>query len=163
MSIFKKKKCLAEDIFDGRNTEWFDKISGNGWDDAYDFLAIRYGVDNENVTNEWIKEYTEPDEGDDRCYYYGHRFIKVEDYMDWFCKHNPDLDAGWVTTYEKWAYETKGIVPIEICQKLSDCADPNDAHFIVVENKYDCSKWLYNYIIEHEIPLDAVIQYCFDH
>ena len=163
MSIFKDKKCLAEDIFNGRNTEWFDNISGNSWDDVYEFLAIRYGVDEKNVTDEWIKEYTEPDEGDDRCYYYSHCFIKVGDYIDWFRKHNPDLDAGWVTTYEKWAYENKGIVPDEIYHQRSNCEDPDDAHFIIIQKQYDCSRWLFEYLIEHNIPEDAVIQYCFDH
>jgi hypothetical protein len=38
-----------------------------------------------------------------------------------------------------------------------------DVRFIEVTDKYDCSAWLYSYLVDNDISDDATIQYCFDH
>jgi hypothetical protein len=155
MSIFKNKECIAEDIFKGRNSTWFNNIMGKGNDEIYDSFPLKYGDSNE-TSEEWVRLHKDPGS------YFGHHYINVKEFKDWFLKYRPDEDAGWVTTYEKWAYENKGIEPEYLKKEL--CKDDviEDMHFIVVTNKYDCSAWLYCYLEDNDIPDDAVVQYCFD-
>lgn len=156
MYIVKNKKYIKEDIFDGRNTEWFCNMMGDGNADEYDTLPIHYGISTQ-APDEYAKEFG------DWCF--GFNYIKVKDFKDWFEKTRPDKDAGWVARYDKWAYENKGIEPKEIYHYLScldDEVDKSEFEFIEVENKWDCSRWLYNYLIHNVISDEADIQYAFD-
>jgi hypothetical protein len=155
LSIFKNKECIAEDIFDGRNSTWFNNIMGEGNDEVYDSLPLHYGISDE-TSEEWARFHEDP------CSYFGRHYIKVKDFKDWFVDHRPDIDAGWATTYEKWVYENKGIEPVYLKKELNKDDVIEDMHFIVITNKYDCSAWLYNYLIDNNIPDNAVVQYCFD-
>ena len=83
--------------------------------------------------------------------YFDFRAIKVNDYINWFRKYRPDKDAGWVSTYDKWRIENKGYIPEDIDHYLDPEANPADMHFIEIEKKYDCAKWLYDYIIDNNI------------
>ena len=155
MFIVKQKECLAKEIFDGRNSEWFSNLQQDGWNNIYDHLPIQCGF-SPDAPDEFEEKYK------DKLGYYGFNYIKVSDFKEWFVKYRPDIDAGWVTTYEKWRIEKKGYVPEDLCHYLSEDDDIRDMHFVEVENKYDCSKWLYDYLKDHDIPNDATIWYCFD-
>lgn len=152
--IVKNKQYIAKDIFDGRNREWFYNMMGEGNNDVYNNLSISYGVSNE-TPNEWNENFKKEDG------YFDSRFINVKAFKDWFNKYRPNVDAGWVSTYDKWAYETKNIEP-EVYYRLPKDVNINDMHFIEIENKWDCSKWLYDYLIDNQIDDNAYIQYCFD-
>lgn len=154
MSIFKNKECIAEDIFDGRNTTWFNNMMGRGNDEVYDSLPLGYGISDE-TSEEWARLHEDP------CSYFERHYINVKDFKDWFEDKRPDIDAGWVTRYEAWAYKHKGIVP-ELHRKLWENDIIEDMEFIEVTNPYDCSAWLYDYLKDNNIPDDACIQYCFD-
>ena len=155
MSIVKNKEYIAEDIFDGRNSEWFGNLQKEGWENEYDELPARCGYSDQSPADYILKYTTER-------YYYGFFFINVKDFKDWFIKYRPDKDACWVTTYDKWRIENKGYIP-ENPQHYLSCEDNiNDMHFVEIENIYDCSKWLYNYLIDNHISDDADIIYCFD-
>ena len=155
LSIFKNKECIAENIFDGRNTTWFNNMMGRGIDDIYNHLPIGYGISDE-VSEDWTKHYEDP------CSYFEHHYINVYKFKEWFFKYRPDIDAGWVTRYEEWAYENKGIEPVYLQKRLDHDDIIEDMRFIQVTNKYDCSAWLYNYLVDNHISDDAIIQYCFD-
>lgn len=150
--ICKDKSYIAENIFEGRNSEWFDNLQQNG-DTEYDHLPVNYGISDEAPA-----DYSKFEE-----YCYGFYFIKVKDFKDWFLKYRPDMDAGWVTKYDAWAYETKYIQPDYLQKKLFKEDVLEDMKFIEVVNRHDCSRWLYDYLCAHNIPDDAIIQYCFDH
>ena len=154
--IFKNKKCIAEDIFDGRNTTWFNNMMGRGNDEVYDSLPLGYGI-SDQVSEDWTKHYEDPTS------YFEHHYINVKEFKDWFLKYRPDIDAGWVTRYEAWAYKHKGIEPEYLRKELNHDDIIEDMRFIKVINKYDCSAWLYSYLIDNDIPDDATIQYAFDH
>lgn len=153
--IFKNKECIAENIFDGRNTTWFNNMMGRGDNEVYDYLPLDYGVSDE-VSEDWYRLHEDP------ASYFGHHYINVKEFKDWFLKYRPDVDAGWVTRYEAWAYEHKGIEPGCFQKKLKHNDIIEDMKFITVTNQYDCSAWLYSYLVDNNIPDDATIQYCFD-
>ena len=154
--LVKDKKMVREgNIFNGRNSEWFANIQGNGDDDIYDtFPVYKYDV-SDQAPDELIKKA----HGD---WYYGYRSIRVGDFKAWFEKHHPDKQAGWVTTYEKWRYEKQGVIPYDSKHHLDKDDIIEDWCFIEWEDPYDCSRWLYNYLIEGEIDDDADITYWFD-
>ena len=155
LSIVKNGEYLAENIFIGRNQEWFSDLLGDGWDDAYDELPKNSGVSYQVPLN-YEKKYNKDN------FYYGFYYVHVKDFKQWYLKFRPDLDAGWVSTYDKWKYENKGILPSEVNHYLNKDDNINDMHFIEFVNEYDCSRWLYKYIYDHGIPDDADIIYCFD-
>jgi hypothetical protein len=148
-------EILKQEIFDGRNSNWFDNMCGNGCDSEYDYLYIYYGFP-ENASEDFVKRYE--DEGS----YFDRHYINVQDFYNWFLKYRPDLDAGWVSTYDKWRIEKKGYIPEDPIHYLEAKDNINDMHFVEFENKYDCSRWLYNYLINNNIPASANIVYCFD-
>ena len=154
--ICKDKKYIAEDIFEGRNSSWFANMQKEGIDDTYQYLPIQYGISEKDTPDDY--NHYNHDLG-----YYGFYYIKVEDFKNWFLQYRPDEDAGWVTRYEKWAYNNKGIYPEYLKKELTKNDVIEDMRFIVVTNQYDCSAWLYTYLLDNDIPDDAVIQYCFDH
>ena len=150
-------KYVYNEIFDGRNGEWFDNISGSirGMSNEIYHTFPRISGIPDKAPEELVKAYKED--------YYGFNYVKVADFLAWFTKMRPDVDAGWVTTYEKWLYEKKGIEP-EIRHYLSDEYNINDFYFIEVENKWDCSKWLFDFLTEHGESIDPedYIVYYFD-
>ena len=103
MFICKNKEYIAEKIFDGRNSEWFNNMMGDGNDEIYDSLPIKWGVSDE-TPDAFSKEFT-----DDWCF--GFRYLNVKEFKNWFVEKRPDRDAGWVTKYEAWAYENKHVLP----------------------------------------------------
>jgi len=153
--IVKNKEYIAEDIFDGRNTEWFNNMMGDGNNEVYDSLPIKWGVSKE-TPDAFSEEFNI-----DWCF--GFRYLNVKEFKDWFIEKRPDEDAGWVTQYEAWAYEHKGIEPEYLRKELTKNDVIEDMKFIVITNQYDCSAWLYSYLVDNNIPDDATIQYCFDH
>lgn len=156
MHIVKNKEYIKKDIFDGRNSEWFGSLQGDGWDCVYDCLPKQCGLGDQVPADLDEQELTM------NCYY-GFYHINVKDFNEWFVQYRPDLDAGWVNTYEKWLYEIKGIVPeVNHYLYLEDGERIEDKHFIEVVNPYDCSFWLYKYIVENNIDNDADIIYYFD-
>lgn len=145
-------KYKYRDVFDGRNSAWFDKISGNTYDSLYASFPT-YGGIPDFIPNEIKEDYAEGD-------YFDFHYMTVADFCKWFDKVRPDIDAGWVTTYEKWLYERKGIVP-EVDHFLSSINNVADYHFIEVKDKYDCSAWLRDFISEHDdiSPEDYIVYY----
>ena len=162
MHIVKNDEVIAKNIFDGRNSEWFNNLKGDGNDDEYDHFPS-YGGIPDNCP-EFIKTIYDGDCNNDEEYfgYFGFYYVNAGDYIKWFEKYRPDTDAGWVTTYEKWAWEKKGIKPEYLAKYLNKDANINDMHFIEVVNPWDCGRWLYNYIKDHKIPDDACVIYYFD-
>lgn len=154
MHIIQKDKYLAKDIYDGRCSEWFTNLQGSDRDPVYHNLPIHCGVPDERPEDWQIIP------GD---FYYGHHYMKATDFCDWFETMRPDLDAGWVTTREKWEYEQRDIIP-ELKYKLSSDDVVEDMHFIEVSNPKDQSLWLYNYLLQRYYTVfdDIFIVYKFD-
>ena len=44
MYLVKDNKIVKNDIYKGRDSEWFQHLQGDGWDDIYDELPRHYGV-----------------------------------------------------------------------------------------------------------------------
>ena len=94
-------------MFDGRNSEWFNNLSGTSISDpTYHELCRHSGWKNINCPEELYKEYCEPQEGDNICYFYGHTAIKVGDFLDWFYYCCPDKKAGYAPRYTAWLAST---------------------------------------------------------
>lgn len=144
------------DIYDGRNSEWFDNISHKVINESYRNFPHEYGLP-ELIPEDIKHDYEHREEG-----YYDFYYVKVEDFIKWYITMRPDLDAGWVSTYDQWLYQRKGIVP-EVMHWLDKEYNPNDYHFIEVENPWESSSWLHEFVTSHEdIRPDDYIVYYFD-
>ena len=165
MFIVKDKRILANDIFEGRNSDWFRQMQGlcYGENDEFAHLHPYYNFEaNGHTPDNLLKQYTEPLENDEICYYFDHRSIMVKDYLKWFDKYCPDIHAGWVRVYDAWAYKKKDIYPSEYYNYLPEGCIEKDWTFLTWEDKYDCSRWLAEWLRENNILDDAWIVYCFD-
>lgn len=156
LGIIREDEVIAKEIFDGRNSEWFRNLMGKGWDNEYDYFPS-CGTYPITAPQDYVDKYA------DRGTYFGHGCIQVKDFKDWFNQYRPDLKAGWVSTYDKWRIERKNYIPEDLPITLDKDDNINDMHFIEYVNTWDCSRWLLNYLNDHNIPDDAYICYCFDH
>lgn len=156
MSIVKNKKYIKEDIFDGRNGAWFDRITQCRIE-PYTFLPIKYGYSDQAPDS--FKEHYNKENG-----YYDFRYFNVGDFRQWFERYNPNLDVGWVTKRTAWKMDYQGYVPFdnEIFYELTKEDPIEDRVFKTFKDNESCDEWLYNYILENNIPWDADIIYCFD-
>lgn len=147
-------------IYDGRNSEWFSNLEGDGFDNEYDYLPIEnfHWRDEIFVKNESLRPYMDKDNNG----YFNFRTMRVGKFKEWFEKYRPDLDAGWVTQYDKWAFERKSIdIEDRVRRYPSKEEIEGDALvFIEYEKKYENSVWLYNFVKDYED--DCLIIYCFD-
>ena len=160
--IDKYGTVLIDSLYDGRNSEWFDNLMNRGYDEEYDELPRMIGIP-EVADDETAKAYSKENHG----FYYGFSYIKTTDFIDWFNKYRPDISAGWVKTYDKWAYEHKGIIPNDVSRYLSEDNIIEDMHFIEIVNPYDPNRSvldrLYEYDKNWQIDLkDTIIVYYFD-
>jgi hypothetical protein len=124
---------LIPDLYDGRNYEWFDNLQQKGDNELYDKLPIKYGIP-ENVPPHILEDYNSGD-------YYEFHYLQSQEYILWFNKYRPDIDAGWITTYDKWRYENKGEIP-ELCHYLPTDANLHDMQFIEVQNPYNIDSYI---------------------
>ena len=158
--IVGKQGVIKSSIYPGRSHVWFDQLTDEGNYLDYINLPIVFGWS--PFTPENFKTRYSRDEG-----YYDHYHFKVKYFIEWFEKYRPDKDAGWVSTYDKWQYENKGVKPHKVYQELSEIASEpwfceKDWHFIELEKEYDFSKLLYNFIKKNKIDENADVTYCFD-
>ena len=159
MNIIKDGKIIFPDIFDGRNSEWFNNLQGKGWSYEYNHLPEYTGIP-ENCPEKIKDDFKKPMS----CGYYGFHYMTVGDFKKWYIKYRPDLKAGWASTYDKWRIEHKRYIPeCELPQYLGKEYNKEDMHFVEYIDYYECSRWLYKYLNEKDIPNDAYISYYFDH
>ena len=150
--IVKDKKIIAKDLYEGRNSEWFNNLQ-QGEDIEYDHF-------------QWYKQFgfspQAPDELEKKCSkekgYYGFFYISVKDFKDWFEKYKPYLKAGWASTWEAWAIKNKGYVP----DYLSRYKDNEENVFVEYDDVYEPSRHIYNYFVNNKIDDDADLQVFFD-
>ena len=154
----KNGKFLTEDIYDGRNREWFNNMSGKYiTDEAYSHLPLGYGT-LDFFPNEWLEMEQDRD-------YFDFRYMSVKEYRNWYMKYNPSYQAGWVNRYTEFLMKYKGYTPeygIDLYQELDKEDVIEDMVWVEFNAEYDNSTWLYNYLDENNIPNDAWIVYCFD-
>lgn len=149
--VDKDGNILKENIFDGRNSEWFDNISGKG-DDEYAEFPWRC------LTKEFEPALPNKE------YYYGHKMVKVSDFCEWYENYKPYLKAGWVTKYDAWAYKKKNIIPYEVYRSISAIPVDERAEYVFCEyEEYDPSTYIYNLIMKEYFEVrETYIVYCFD-
>lgn len=156
LDIVQNSEQIKHNLFDGRNYDWFEKLQGNGYDTIDELLPVHRGLPSQ-VPQNYKKMEESADEG--KCYIEFY-YMNVKDFKDWFIKYRPDMDAGWVTTYEKWLYEVKNIIP-----ELTHCLPPDavieDWHFINIQDEYNNFLWLYNILKDENISDNADIVYYF--
>lgn len=155
MHIMNNKGIVLEkEIFDGRNSTWFENIAGRGYDEVYDAFPRHYGLPEETPAE--ISEYQSI------AGYYDFYYTTVKEFKEWYEEYNPAVDACWVTTYDKWRIQNKGYIPEDPKHYLDGDDIIADMHFVVYENRYDCSKWLFDYLQNHSFANDDIILYYFD-
>ena len=124
------------DIWEGRNSDFFADLSGNGYDRVYEKLDIKFGLSE-------CAEFEIPKKEQEECFNFRH--IRVGDFIKWFEVYRPDVVAGWCTKYEAWLYKNKDIAPYELNERLYEDDVIGDREFIVIEKKYDCAKDIYKF------------------
>lgn len=155
LNIIKETEIIAENIYDGRNSEWFNNLQLRGNSDVYDTFPAKYGIP-EICPDEIRKDFDERD-------YYGFHYLAVREYIDWYIKQSPDLEAGWVSRYDAWQMEIgRNFEPYEYYHRLPEDANLNDWAFKQWTKPYCNETWLYNYLIDNKINRNAIIIYYFD-
>lgn len=156
MHIVKDGEIIAEDIYDGRNSEWFRNLQRNGNSDLYDSLPLGYGIPKE-CPKSIEEDYSTND------YYYGFHYIKVQDYINWYRTQSPELEAGWVSRYDAWQLSIgREIIPDEYYHRLPEDCNENDWIFMSWTNPYCQDTWLFEYLCDNKIATDAYLIYYFD-
>ena len=154
MKIVKDKKVILDNVFEGRNREWFDDLMHQEYE-IYSFLPMKYGWDNEIVPQELIDQYN------DWCFNF--QMVKVGDFKSWYREKSPDYEAGFVPRYDAWQYEARKIYPPEIYKYWhKDEMTAEGWVWGIFENKYSCDRQVFNNIIDNHISDNAWIVFCFD-
>ena len=130
---------------------------------AYEKIPVRIGWENCGVPEELRKKYTEPDE-EGYLDYFDFCKIKVEDFVNWYYETKPFEKAGWVHRYEKWLYDTKGIIPYEddVYHYWSGDFHAEDICWLEYIDTWEPSCSIMEYFLEHNIPGDSFFIFCFD-
>lgn len=149
--IVKDKKIIAKNLYDGRNSEWFNNLQGRGSDPEYDHLFTDYGL-SPQAPDELNEKYSKGDG------YYGFYYISVGEFKNWYEKYKPYLKAGWASTWDAWAIKNKGYIP----EYLSHYKSEEEDIFIEYENLYEPSTCIYEYFVNNKIDDDADFQFFFD-
>ena len=144
-------KFLLEDMFDGRNSLWFDKI--NNEENEYQYLNWQYNVEDIALPQSVLKEVAEGD-----YYCYGFKYVKISELLEWYDTYKPYIDAGWVRKIDAWRNRVKHI-PLEdhtIYTYLDDDAIIEDWEFVEFPAPDDSMEYIVNQIKEL-IPLNLDI------
>ena len=101
--LIDKDKVIKENLYDGRNYEWFDALKETYYEgyEVYKYLPTSFGFP-EEMPPIYSKYNTDTD-------YYGHHYISLADLVAWFNEYHPEIKAGWVHEYDAWLYNIKGI------------------------------------------------------
>ena len=158
MSIVKDGKILFDNIYDGRDTAWFQNLMGRGCKWEYNHLKTKYGLSKQSPEDQNRLE----KEG-----YFGFNHVKVSDFMEWYYAYKPYLDAGWVTKRTEWLVQNKGYIldsdSYDVHYSLNEI-DGDTSDYVFTEfTIYESSRSIKKFIAEHEVPYDADICYYFDH
>ena len=120
MSLVKKSTgfVIFDNLYDGRNSEWFNNLIGRGYDEVYSKLSWNVGCPDCITEGEGYEAWCKPAEYGG----YGFQWIPAKEYIDWYEKYRPYLDAGYLTEWENWAYEHNRYDPFkhEIRHYLAD-------------------------------------------
>jgi hypothetical protein len=143
MYVVSYGKYLSSDLFSGRNYLWFDKINNN--EDEYAYLNWKYTLD-ENIPED-IRRWQKENNG-----YYGFKFVRISELLDWFETYKPNITAGWVHKIDAWKYRMKNIPIFEddIYSCLENNAIVEDWEFLELPDPDDCMEYIINQI--KEIP-----------
>ena len=157
-------KIKYTDLYEGRNSEWFADLTERAEHNmAYANWNPDYGLSKNFDPNTDPKYINCKIDEDIRKWCFDFRNIKVGDFIKWYKKSKPYIEAGWCTKYEAWLYHNKGVVPDYLAKELSEYDIVADREFIEVNNPYDPATVIYNFIMEHEdIEDDDYFNYFFD-
>lgn len=155
MSIVKDGKILFDNIYDGRNTAWFNNLMGKGCKWEYDYLKIKSGLSKQSPENQNNLE---------KDGYFGFNHINVGDFMEWYYEYKPFLDAGWITTRTEWLVKNKGYIldSDDVYYSLNEI-DGNINDYVFSEfSIHENSTFIKDFIVENEVLYGADICYYFD-
>jgi hypothetical protein len=146
VAIIRDGEFVTSEFDLGRNYSWFDKIQTE--EDEYAYLKWHYDAD-DHVVPQQIRDLLN-ERG-----YYGFKYVSVPDFISWFEKYHPDLDAGWVSTYSKWKWEKKHIAIDEddVYHYLPEDVNKDDYVFMEFSAWDDSSA-----LIIDNIPLDYMTE-----
>lgn len=163
-----------EEIFNDRDTEWFNEISGKVSNEAYHFFPITKlnnfsDLDTTGTIKEWLmKNYEEEEfEWEDN---YDYCLVSVSEFLEWFENYKPYCKAGWARKYDWYVYKRFGIVPEDVYEYLSfaytDMKTISEWEFKEYTDP-DPSKDIYNMLVDmesrKEIDINSTcILYCFN-
>ena len=155
-----EKGIISEELYKGHCSEWIDTFRGCGSRVEYDIL----------------KDYCKSHWGDfPECkftkkenVYFCHHAITVKDYIDWYQKYKPYLDAGWVRKYDAWCYNHKGIIP-ELIEHHWPSYPVEDVEWIEINDSNCLDTYIYKKICgflndnyKNQIPEDLYLIWCFN-
>jgi hypothetical protein len=137
-------------------------MQDNAENELYRYLSIHSGISPQ--ADEEISVADQPEPGDKYCYYFGFNYFNVGEFRKWYYKYEPQVIAGWVSTYDKWRIE-KGKwhpAPEDLSKFMLENVERDDQYFIECTNYYDPASMLMNILIEQKVSDEADLTYYFD-
>ena len=159
-----EKGIISEELYKGHCSEWIDTFRGCGSRVEYDILK-------DYCKSHW-GNFPECKFTKKENVYFGHHAITVKDYIDWYHKYKPYLDAGWVRKYDAWCYNHKGIIPELIYHHLPACPI-EDVEWIEINDNNCPDTYIYkkiceflnnnyDFVFKDQIPEDLYLIWCFN-
>lgn len=145
MKLIKDNKIIEDDLFEGRNYDWFDDLTGKGYCTNVSYKTL-FDIKTAGIPEDSPKEIVD-DYNED--WYFDFYWMKLKDFCNWVKTSRPQLEAGWVSTYDAWAYKKKGIIPEEMFKSLASIDEEyiKDYNFIEIVNKFEPSYYISEYLI----------------
>lgn len=140
--ISENGQMINIDMHGMRNYDWFDQLSGDGYNSSegeYSHLPREYRY-NETVAN-YIAEKQDED-------YYGFVVLNSEKLVNWYATYKPYQHAGWVSVYDKWMYENKNEPIYEYHINLPNESPRDNWVFVEWIDKSDCMRWFIDELIK---------------
>ena len=155
MHIVRNKEKIFEDIFDGRNYDFFHGLTNtcpeHSLGDRSGFLNKQHGWENKEEQKKL-----------EELGYYNFYTVKVKDYIEWYKFYEPNMRAGWITRKQAWLLDHYNIEPDDYFSSLNKDDITKDMIFKDWET-YDCGyKYLYDFINDNHLEANDQIIYCFD-
>ena len=122
--------AIVLDIDMGRNYSWFSKIQNE--ENEYGYLNWQYNPEYDAIPQE-VRE--DLDKGD-----WGFRFCNVAEFVDWFYKYKPNINAGWIRKKDAWLFNKKGIAPEDYYDELEEGCIVADWEFCEFPATDDCAE-----------------------
>lgn len=154
--IDSKGHYLKEDIFRWHSQKWFNNLRKCGDGLAYKTLPAKKGLPNV-IPKALQTAYQEKE----NLGYYDFFYFSIKDFFAWYEAAEPDIQRGYVSSFDEYFYYFKKILPTHIYSSTIGLKCPSDYHYIKIIDPYEWGGWLYRYLHSLDLSEDSYVVYHF--